>query len=92
MKKIVSAFLVISFLSSCNWFDEKEYVLVQVINNTYETIQVETGLDFVAIDILSNQSATLSIVKAVPVSVTGKTSGYTYSTKTFYRDGYWTIN
>ena len=88
-------FVLIVFLfsiTSCNWSEVKEIIRIRVINNTFETISVETGKDYIEVEVKSKTNLDISVVKDESLLARGLKSGNLYRSQSFhYENQIWTI-
>ncbi|MDR0473138.1 MAG: hypothetical protein LBH43_05665 [Treponema sp.] len=97
MKKNKYIILVLFVLSSCtDIFEQKEYISVYIVNHTGEQLVVYSGLNIAFISVPSTiiptgNGQSVMVVKGESVRVSGKVSGKTYGSKTFYMGSQWDI-
>jgi hypothetical protein len=80
---------ILLILSSCNWFEPHEFVVIAVHNQYIEPVLVDTGLTGITTEVPAQVTASVQIVAGVLVEARGKNSKTVYSKRVFYRDGDW---
>lgn len=80
---------ILLILSSCNWFEAHEFVVIAVHNPYPEAVLVDTGLTAIRREVPAQATAPVQLVAGVLVAAVGKISKIEYSTRRFYCDGDW---
>ena len=90
VKYLLIIFIFLMMLSCI--LDPEEYIPVTIVNYTQEDLKVNAGtLISLSYTVSRNSASTITGIKGVSITITGKNSGLYYGSRKFYSKGTWTV-